>query len=435
MRNLLRSFALLGGALLCTVTGYTQRYLSDYDSTLFIIDTLRTVVKRFENLHIGAYMQPQYQVTSEKGANSFAGGNFQDMADNRFMLRRARVKIDYRLPGKDGSFPLALFTFQFEATERDMNVRDVFVRIYEPGSHAFSLTAGLFARPFGYEVNLSSSVRESPERGRMSQTLMPSERDLGAMVSYEQQHPKGKGPQLKFDVGLFNGQGKSGPAEFDSYKDLISRLGLKPYKLGGGLTLSAGLSYLNGGWARGNRFSYRMGEKGGDPVFAVDSNLSNIGTKAERRYYGGDVQLALEHGWGKTEIRGEYWRGKQPGTASSTVNPGTLPEAPTYVRPFDGAFFYFLQNIVNEKWELIVKYDWYDPNRLAKGAQIGKAGTNLTPGDIRYNTLGAGLTRHLTPTLKLLVYYDAVRNEKTLLPGFTEDLEDNVLTCRIQMRF
>jgi hypothetical protein len=30
------------------------------------------------------------------------------------------------------------------------------------------MTAGFFARPYGFEVNLGSSYRETPERGRMS---------------------------------------------------------------------------------------------------------------------------------------------------------------------------------------------------------------------------------------------------------------------------
>jgi hypothetical protein len=430
-----RAFLFFFLYMLPSAKSHAQRYLSDYDSTLFIIDTLRTVVKRFENLHIGAYIQPQYQVAQSKGAASFAGGNFQENSDNRFMLRRARVKIDYRLPGRDGTFPAALFTFQFEATERDVNVRDMFVRLYEPRHHAFSLTAGLFARPFGYEVNLSSSFRESPERGRMSQTLMPSERDLGAMASYEQQHPKRKGAPLKFDVGVFNGQGKSGPAEFDSYKDLISRLTLKPFEVSSHLSVSGGLSFLSGGWAQGTKYKYEMKEQNGAPVFAVDSSLANVGARALRRYYGADLQLAYTHGWGKTELRGEYWRGKQPGSLSATNNPGILPEGPTYLREFDGAFFYFLQNIINKKWELVVKYDWYDPNRKVKKESIGRAGANLGAGDVRFNTLGVGMAHYFTNTLKLLVYYDAVRNERTLLTGYREDVKDNVLTCRIQMRF
>src|SRR5687767_8090874 len=89
-----------------------QRYLSDYDSTLFIRDTLRPFLKRYVNLHFSAYMQPQYQVAQQKGIDSYEGGNFADNTNNRFMIRRARVKMDYMLPSKEKDFPSALFTFQ-----------------------------------------------------------------------------------------------------------------------------------------------------------------------------------------------------------------------------------------------------------------------------------------------------------------------------------
>lgn len=412
-----------------------QRFLSEYDSTLFIRDTVVTTVRRFENLHFSGYMQPQFQVAQQEGISSYEGGNFGEHVNNRFMLRRARVKLDYILPNKADNFPMALFTFQFEATERDLNIRDMFLRLYESKGQNFSLTAGLFARPFGYEVNLSSSYRETPERGRMSQILMPSERDLGAMVSYEPRKRTSKMRGIKFDVGVFNGQGKSGPAEFDNYKDLISRLTIKPIRLSRFWSLSGGLSFLNGGWRQETKYKYETKTVGDNTLFVVDSSISNIGNKATRRYYGADAQLIFKHGWGKTEWRAEYWRGTQPGTASTTVNPGTLPAGPTYIRQFDGAFLYFLQNIFNEKWELMVKYDWYDPNTKIKSNQIGKAGTNLNATDIKYSTLGTGLTYYFTETLKTLAYYSFVRNEKTALDGYREDLPDNVLTLRIQMRF
>lgn len=412
-----------------------QRFLADYDSTLFIRDTVRPVMKRIANLYFSGYIQPQYQVAEQKGIETYAGGNFQEYADNRFMLRRARLKADYFVPSKNSHIPMALFTFQFEATERDVNVRDVFVRVFEPKRQNFSLTAGLFSRPFGYEVNLSSSYREAPERGRMSQILMPSERDLGAMISYESQKPTRKNPQFKIDAGFFNGQGKSGPAEFDSYKDLISRATLKSLPLGSNLSLSGGLSLLLGGWVQTTRYEYRMGEKNGVTDFQVDSSLSNIGDKAPREYYGADAQLAYKHGWGKTELRGEYWKGSQPGTATSTVNPGTLPTGPTYIRHFDGAFFYFIQNIINPRWEVVAKYDWYDPNTKVAGKEVGQGGTHLTRADVRYNTMGVGLTHYFNDNLKILGYYDMVHNEETNLSGYTDDIEDNVFTLRLQLRF
>lgn len=414
---------------------FAQRFLSEYDSTLFMRDTVTQVVRRFERLHFSGYIQPQYQVAQTKGIASYSGGNFAEQSDNRFMLRRARLKVDYVLDSKKSNVPAALFTFQFEATERDVNVRDMFVRLFEPRRQNFSLSAGLFSRPFGYEVNLSSSYRETPERGRMSQILMPSERDLGVMVSYESQKRPRKHPQFKIDAGLFNGQGKSGPAEFDSYKDFISRVYMKPIPTSENLTISAGLSLLLGGWAQGTKYKYTMSDKNGIDDFEVDSSMSNLGEKAPREYYGADAQLAYDHAWGKTELRGEYWKGTQPGTATTTVNPGTLPLVPTYIRDFDGAFFYFLQNIINKRWELMAKYDWYDPNTKVSGHDIGKAGTKLTPADIRYNTFGTGLTHYFNQQLKILAYYDIVRNEETDLAGYTTDLKDNVFTLRMQLRF
>jgi hypothetical protein len=421
--------------LVFSINSYAQRYLADYDSSLFIRDTLRPFLRRYENLHFTAYMQPQFQVAQSKGVSSFAGGNFSEFTDNRFMLRRARVKIDYLLPAKDESTPKALFTFQFEATERDVNIRDMFVRVFEPKRQNFSLTMGLFARPFGYEVNLSSSYRESPERGRASQTLMPSERDLGAMITYERIKKRNQSALVKFDLGVFNGQGKSGPAEFDSYKDLISRFYIKPYSITKDFQISGGVSFLYGGWRQATKYKYEVVDNNGDKGFTIDSSISNIGKKAPRNYYGGDAQFVYKHGWGKTEIRSEYWWGKQPGTATTTVNPGTLPTGPTYKRDFDAAFIYFLQNIINEKWEFMAKYDWYDPNTKLEKLEIGKPGSNTNIADIRYNTLGIGFTRYFTGNLKFLAYYDIVKNEKTSLLEYTEDVRDNVFTFRIQLRF
>jgi hypothetical protein len=413
-----------------------QRYLADYDSTLFIRDTLRSFLNRLENLHFSGYIQPQYQVAQQKGALSYNGGNFSEFSNNRFMLRRARVKLDYILPGADEqNIPKALFTFQIDATERGVNVRDMFVRLYEPKSQHFSLTTGIFARPFGYELNLSSAYRETPERGRMSQILMPSERDLGVMLTYEAQRRSRSKISFRWDAGVFNGQGLSGTADFDSFKDIISRLTLKPWVLAGNVEVSGGLSLLYGGWRQATKYRYEMGIDANTAIFMVDSSERNRGAKAPRRYHGADVQLVKRHRRGKTELRAEYWMGKQSGTATTTSNPGVLPDAPTYIRNFDGAFLYFLQNIVNDNWELMIKYDWYDPNTNVKNGDIGKAATNLSAADVKFSTLGAGITHYINPNLKLLLYYDRVTNEKTALPGYAADIKDNIVTCRLQMRF
>jgi hypothetical protein len=417
----------------------SQRYLTDLDSYFFIKDTVRPFIKRLENLRISGYMQPQFQVAQAEGAQTFEGGNFSQFSKSRFMLRRARIKIDYLLMSKE-KLPQALFTFQVDATERGVVVRDMFMRVYENKKNIFSITAGLFARPFGFEVNLGSAYRESPDRGRMSQILMTAERDLGAMVTFEPQQKEHKLYHLKLDAGFFNGQGLSGTTDFDSYKDFISRLSVKPYHFKNA-EIGGGLSFLHGGWKNGTQYVYTSAAKtNGDKIFIVDSSLSNLSKPAPRHYYGADVQFKIKHKWGESEWRAEYWFGEQPGTANSTTNPGTLPNSngvpsPTYIRHFYGAFFYFLQNIINTKHHLIIKYDWYDPNVRVKKKDIGKPGTNLTSADIKFSTLGVGYAYQFNPQTKIVLYYDFVTNEITDLNGYTTDQKDNVFTCRLQFRF
>ncbi|MEO7983386.1 MAG: porin [Bacteroidota bacterium] len=423
-----------------SLAAFSQRYLTDLDSSFFIKDTVRPTIKRFENLRITGYMQPQFQVAAADGAQSFEGGNFAQFSKSRFMLRRARVKIDYLLVAKE-KFPKALFTFQIDATERGVIVRDMFIRLYETTKNNLSMTAGFFARPFGFEVNLGSSFRESPERGRMSQILMPGERDLGVMFSFEPQNKKNKLYHLKCDAGFFNGQGASGTTDFDSHKDFISRLILKPFTLSKKIEVGGGLSFLRGGWKNATNYVYTSGTAiNGDHIFIADSAVSNLGRSSPRHYYGADAQLKLKHEWGETEWRAEYWFGTQPGTASSTTNPGTLPSSngiplPTYIRHFSGAYFYFLQNIVNAKHQVVVKYDWYDPNIKAEKTAIGKNGTNLTAADIKYSTLGIGYVYYFNSQTKLTLYYDIVKNESTNISGAAADQKDNVFTCRLQFRF
>jgi hypothetical protein len=45
---------------------YSQKYLSDLDSSLlYLKDTVRPFLKRFENLQFSGYIQPQFQADTE----------------------------------------------------------------------------------------------------------------------------------------------------------------------------------------------------------------------------------------------------------------------------------------------------------------------------------------------------------------------------------
>ncbi len=426
--------------LLITVSSRVDaQFLMDMvDTTTETGRGMLSIYKKYDHLRFSGYIQPQFQVAEEDGTKTFEGGDFGSRVDNRFMLRRSRIRIDYvHFKGEEG--PGVQFVFQFDINERRTTVRDIWGRVFENKFKLFSFTTGMFARPFGYEVNLSSSDRESPERGRMSQTLVKSERDLGAMVSLDSRRNQ-KGSLLKYikaDLGVFNGQGINAEGEFDNAKDVIGRLSLKPLYLDKKLTLSGSVSYLHGGLENNTKYTYRTGEAAGVKTQVVDSSLDNIGRISPRRYAGADLQLKRKNKKGYTEIRAEYIQGTQTGTAASSETPSALLTGMDgfYARKFNGAYFYFLQNIFSADHQLLVKYDWYDPNTSVKGKEIGAPGSDFSAADIKYNTLGLGYIYYITPNVKSVLYYASVKNEVTNLPGYTKDLKDNVFTFRLQFRF
>lgn len=410
------TYAQESGSLLNVDTTHLKKMLSTY--------------KKLEYVGFSGYIQPQYQFAQEKGIKSFNGGDFGTQVDNRFMLRRGRLRIDYARFNAE-NMPKLNFVFQFDGTERGFFIRDFWGRIYENKLNYFSIVTGMFARPMGYELNLGSADRESLERGRMSQILMKVERDLGAMVTFE---PKGKKDwrnHIKADLGIFNGQGLNASAEFDSQKDLIGRISLKPINLHKKLILSASVSGMFGKMYNPSRQEYRINDSG-------KFGLQNTDDVAPRQYRGADIQLKIPNKNKMfTEFRAEYMKGLQPGLASSSETPSALPvtnglAVPYYIRNFDGAYFYFLQNFVSPKNQLVVKYDWYDPNTKLSGKQITN---DYNDAEIKYNTLGLGYIRYVNENLKVVFYYEMPKNESTSKESSKTDIKDNTLTCRIQYRF
>lgn len=420
---------------------YAQRFLTDMmDTTTKAGKGNYPLYEKFDRLRFSGYMQPQFQYAESNGAKSFNGGDFAPNSDNRFMLRRGRIRIDYSHFNTENQ-PLAYFAFQFDGTERGVAIRDFWGRFYENKYQLFAFTMGMFARPMGYEVNLSSSDREAPERGRMSQTLMKTERDIGAMVTIEQRIKTGKFKMLRFELGAFNGQGLNGPTDYDSHKDLIARFSLKPVKINKQQwLLSASTSGYLGGITSQSVTVFEVQGSGANARFRGDSLASNVNRVTPRRYIGADMQLKIPNRKGATELRVEYIRGLQTGTAATSETPGVYPASssgvpmPLYVRHFDGAYITFIQSLGSENFLAALKYDWYDPNKRVKGNEVSAA-NGFSVADIRYNTLGGGLIYLINAHVKATLWYEWVKNESTALPGYTKDLKDNIFTWRLQYRF
>jgi hypothetical protein len=404
------------------------------------IENSRSDISLLNRLKVTGYVQAQWQKADTAGISSFSGGNFPKYSDNRFGIRRGRVKFTYENE-------LSTFVVQLDATEKGVGVKDAYLAVREPWAEFATLTTGVFDRPFGYEISYSSSSRETPERSRLFQSLFPGERDLGAKLTLQ---PK-KGTRfdfIKLDAGLFAGNGIN--AEFDTRKDFIGRLGMSKANKAESFKYGLGVSYYNGGTFQGTKFIYSPGTlaDGSTLGFVVDSTSTNKYEFARRQYLGADLQLSLFSPIGLSSIRAEYITGKQPGGKSSNVSiaSGTAPDYDTYLREFNGGYVYYIQNIGQTKHQFVAKYDWFDPNTKVAGDEIkskssdGKS-TGLSAADIKYSTIGLGWNYRFNTHIKFTLYYDIVNNETTGISGanstnnYTKDLKDNVFTFRVQYKF
>jgi hypothetical protein len=396
------------------------------------IAQIKDDLSKLKKIKLTGYVQPQWQYVDSAGAPSVAGGDFSNGANkiqNRFMMRRGRIKFTY----ESG---IATYSMNIDATENGVFMRETFAKVTDPWTKSFSLLAGLHQVLFGYELTQSSSVRETPERARVNQILFPTERDLGAFVTY--QAPKTSFLNgVRVDLAVMNGSARV-TKEFDSFKDVNTRLSFGRSSKNEKMTYAIGASYYNGGYQQGVKTEYNFKTlANGEAGFEAKTDTTNFKKKAIREYMGVDLQLSFDWKPGITTIRGEYITGKQPGTGSSSASASAPPKwtDKIYHRSFDAAYFYLVQNIGQTKFQAVVKYDWYDPNTKISGRRIGKAGTNTGPGDVRFDTYGLGLTYKVTENLKIMTYYDLVQNEKTALVQYGTDIKDNVLTIRMQCKF
>lgn len=432
--------------ILSGISAYSQE--SQNDAVKQSADTLNAKIENVKSdldflkkLKISGYIQAQWQWADSTGVGSaFSGGPFPKNADNRFMVRRGRLKFAYE--GK-----LSQFVLQIDATEKGVTLKDAYVNFKDPWLQMFTLQGGVFNRPFGFEIAYSSSMRESPERARITQTLFPQERDLGAMLTV-QPRKESRFNFIRLNAALINGNAIS--VETDSKKDFVGQFGVNKTTRNEKFRYVVGVSYYNGGVFQETKKVYNMTTlaDGMTKGFVADSTESNKGKYAKREYFGADAQFSLDWAIGVTTLRGEYIWGSQPGGSKSNISPASrvIPDigvTDTYNRTFNGGYVYLVQNILQSRHEVVVKYDFLDPNTDVRGTNAksevsyneSAIKTGLTVGDVAFSTWGFGYNVRLNPNLKLMAYYELVKNESTAINGYSQDIKDNVFTLRAQFKF
>jgi len=437
------------GLFVASLIAMNALQAQESDTLAGALEKITSDIKVINNLKISGYVQVQGQWLQKQDNQAFkessvAGGDFPAFYNDRFGVRRGRLKFAY------SSNPLSQVVVQFDATEKGMGLKDAYLKITEPFAKVATLTAGVFNRPFGYEIEYSSSSRETPERARMIQTLFPQERDLGALLTL--QAPKtSKWNFIKLDVAAISGNGIN--QDIDRYKDVITRLNFNKSFFDEKLKVSGGYSYYYGGFANQTKYLYSTNtDDKGVKKFMVDSSSTNVRAQALKELKGVDLQISADMPWGLSTLRGEYIMGQQPSTATSSTYPTSTVPTDTYLRKVSGYYVYYVQNILQSRHQLVVKYDVFDPNTKVSGTDIdGLKSTKTSAADIKYSTLGIGYILKIDANTKIMFYGDFVKNEKTNIketqvkdskgnitvtdPGYLSDRKDNVFTIRLQYKF
>lgn len=414
-----KTLLICGLGLLNFIPTYAQ------ESDSIRLERLESKVSKLEvlnGLKISGYIQGQFQYGQENASLKVGAPNTDITKDfNRMGIRRGRLKFTYEKS-------IATAVFQMDMTEKGFGIKDVYLQVKDSKWSASSLKIGVFNRPFGYEIERSSSSRESPERATIITTLFPEERDLGAIMTLQ---AKKSSPWhfLKLDAGLFAGNGIK--SDIKNKKDFISHLSANK-TIKKGIKLSGGISYYRGTVYQGSENRYTFSGN----AFILNNNPSNIGAFAKREYFGVDAQFSFTSNLGLTSLSGEFITGTQPGEkgGSKSPNSSSVGNSDMYIRNFSGGYISFVQDFGKIPLSTVIKYDWYDPNTKISKDDIGLNQTGK--GDIAYQTIGFGLLWKINDVLRMTAYYDLVKNETSgNLTGFEKDIKDNTFTLRLQYKF
>lgn len=406
---------------------------------------MKSVLDALKKIKISGYIQAQYQLAESAGVANYSGGDLPLNVKSRFQVRRGRFKINY-------DNDLTQYVLQLDVTQNGVGIKDAYASVKEPWLRAATMTAGVFDRPFGFEISYSSSNRETPERSRVFQTLFPGERELGAKIELAPEN----GPLSYFNLkgGIFNGVlGTSN--ENDRKKDFIGRFGWQLPFEEEGIALDGGFSTYAGAVTANSKKVFEIDNSAAVKRFKVDSAAANLGKSFDRNYYGLDLQLYYDVPViGGASLRGEYLWGKQAGTDKKTsfYNPDAATPTDTksaldgrkvtdlYIRNFNGWYINYIQNVgLNNQF--VLKYDAYTPNSDINSGDIGAVGANLGVADLRYSTLGLGWVHHWDANVKFVLYYEMVNNDKVnqaatgSIAALKEDINDDILTVRMQYKF
>lgn len=417
---------LAAATLFCSAAMAQEPEMSPTEQNTSAIVSIKDELAKLGSIKISGYVQGQWQWANPAGATPSGfirtyGDAFSADMNNRFNIRRGRIKFTYT----KGTISAVI---QPDFTEKGVAMKDAYVN-YTLLKKTLTIRAGLFDRPFGYEIEYSSSQRESAERSRTFLALFPGERGVGAKVQLK--GSSGLLSMFTLDAGLFNGNGIA--VETDSYKDFIGKLAFQKNFVSTQLNLAVSL-YQGTIWGRSatgekfNKYSFTGGEWKKEEV-AND-------TKFARQYLGFSGRIIQYWGIGTTNLVGEVIMGQQPSGKTAFANSAGASFNGTgdiYLRQFRGGYAMLVQDLGFSKSSIMLKYDSFNPNTKISLSELN-AGKG-TAADVPYTTVSVGYLYRFNESLRLMAQYDMTSAKKTDMAAINDFKIPNILTIRAQVKF
>jgi hypothetical protein len=385
-------------------------------------------------LRFSGYMQNDWNAWNQASSDELNPSSGALLNDERFLIRRARLRAAIDRDFAAGVFELDGNTVN-GATAR---IIDAEASLKLPGETPelplVMVTIGLFKIPFGYEVVQSDRDRLFMERSTTSRALFPGEFDVGARLTGAWRFVRGA-------VAAQNGEPLGETATWpgrdpNHWKDITLHLGVDT-PVTDRLSVNAGVSYL---WGKGfhpgtpaTKTAVQWNDRNQNGVIDPGEIVAVSGTPAvasrnfERFGYGANLLLALvTPGVGASTLYGEIYLAQDLDRGILIADPyGPLSRDLREI----GGYVAFTQDL-GPYFCAGFRYDYYNPDRDSTDPA-----RPLVPTSFAYQTesyvVGAklGLTR-------LTVEYDHNHNELGRdTAGNPTSMKRDAITVRGQVTF
>jgi hypothetical protein len=347
-------------------------------------------------LQLSGYAQVDFVPYRQSSQDEVDGSTRQPLNEDRFTLRRARLRVETDRGYISGAMDIdantvngpqvrpwtADVTFKYPAAAPAATPRTDTTDLWD--KPYLLVSAGLLYTPFGYEATETEIRRPFLERTTMSNALFPQSVDLGVRVL-------GGFKYVNYALGIMNGDpvGEKGFPGRDpnKSKDLVFRIGTvaRPtdcFKIAAGFSGLSGRGFHEGTPTTKDLLVWRDANADGivepEEIGVIPGSPSTPSENFNRFALGADLRVSIAIPViGDLVVRGEIVRAKNLDRAVLVADPVAAS------RDLRESGFYVGVTQELTRWGIIgVRYDRYDPDSDRQDQQA----LHLVPVDASYRT-------------------------------------------------